>query len=127
MSQSKTVAIVGASTDPTKFGYKSIRAHLSQGWDVYPVNPKGGEILGQKVYRSLKEIPVKLDRITLYLPPGRGLEALPAIAAARPTEFFVNPGAESEELVERAKQLGLDPILACSILDLGLSPENLPE
>ena len=120
----KTVAILGASSDRSKFGSKSVRAHLKQGWEVYPVNPKGGEIEGLNVYRSLEEIPVKLDRVTLYLPAKVGIELLPAIAKLDPAEFFVNPGAESEELMERAAALGLNPILACSILDLGETPAD---
>ena len=120
----KTVAVVGASTDRSKYGNKSVRAHLKQGWDVYPVNPRGGEIEGLKVYKSLAEIPVKLDRISLYLPPHLGLVLLPEIAAAKPEEFFVNPGAESEELTEEAERLGLNPILACSIVDIGERPKQ---
>ena len=120
----KTVAILGASTDRSKYGNKSVRAHLKQGWSVYPVNPRGGEIEGLKVYKSLAEIPVKLDRISLYLPPHLGLVLLPEIAAAKPEEFFVNPGAESEELTEEAERLGLNPILACSIVDIGERPKQ---
>lgn len=120
----KTVAIIGASADRSKYSNKSIRAHLRQGWDVYPVNPKGGQIEGLKVYASVKDIPVRLDRVSLYLPPAIGLKALPDIAAVKPGELFVNPGAESDELVDAARELGLDPILACSIVDVGESPSS---
>lgn len=123
--QQKTVAIVGASEDRSKYGNKSVRAHLRQGWTVYPVNPRGGEVEGLKVCTSLEEISARLDRVSLYVPPAVGLALLPAIARARPEEFFVNPGAESDELVARARELGLDPILACSILDVGETPEEL--
>ena len=121
---SKTVAIIGASANRNKFGNKSVRAHLKQGWEVYPVNPKGGEVEGLEVYASVRDIPVKLDRVSLYLPPAVALKLLPDIAAVRPDEFFVNPGAESEEFVEQARRLGLDPILACSIVDLGETPTD---
>jgi predicted CoA-binding protein len=123
----RTVAVIGASGDRSKFSNKAVRAYLEQGWEVYPVNPKGGEIEGQAVVTSIAEIPAKIDRVTLYLPPAVGTKALPAIAKAEPAELFVNPGAESDEFVAEAKKLGLDPILACSILELGVSSERYPD
>ncbi len=120
------VAILGASHDPAKYGNKAVRAYIKQGWDVYPVNPKGGEIEGRHVYASLRDVPVQVDRVTVYLPPAAGLKALPDIAAVQPREVFLNPGSESDELIEAAQALGLDPILACSILDIGVSPGEFP-
>ena len=120
----KTVAIIGASTDRAKFGNKSVRAHRRQGWDVYPVNPRADEVEGAKAYASLADIPVKIYRVSLYLPPKLGVAMLPEIANAAPVEFFVNPGAESDELIDRARELGLDPILACSIIDIGETPAD---
>ncbi len=124
MSEKKTVAIVGASADRSKFSNKSIRAHLKQGWEVYPVNPKGGEIEGLKVYPTLRDIPVRIDRVSLYVPPAVGLKLLPDVAAVKPGEFFVNPGAESDELLDRAAELDLQPIVACSIVDIGERPDR---
>ncbi len=118
----KTVAILGASADWAKYSNKSVRAHLRQGWQVYPVNPKGGDIEGLKAYARLADIPVPIHRVSMYLPPAVGIAALPVVASVKPAEFFVNPGAESDELVDMARRLGLDPILACSIVDVGASP-----
>jgi hypothetical protein len=94
------------------------------GWAVYPVNPRETEIEGLECFPTLEAVPVKLDRVSLYLPPPLGLSILPSVAAIRPAEFFVNPGAESEELLAEAERLGLDPILACSIVDLGAEPDD---
>ncbi len=127
MMAKKTVAVVGASGNRKKYSNKAVRAYQKQGWDVYAVNPKGGRIEGLTVYTAVEDIPVKIDRVTLYLPPARGIEILPGIAALAPTEFFVNPGAESDEFVQRARELGLDPILACSIIDLGVTPVQFGE
>lgn len=123
----KTVAVLGASADRSKFGNKSVRAHLAAGWEVYPVNPRGGLIEGLTVYPSLRAVPVRLDRVTVYLPPAVGLKVLPEIAAANPGEVFFNPGAESDEIMAEAGRLGLDPILACSIVDLGVTPGQFPD
>ena len=54
-----TVAILGASADRRKFGNKSVRAHAQAGYEVFPVNPKGGQIEGLPVYRSLAEVPAE--------------------------------------------------------------------
>jgi uncharacterized protein len=118
-----TVVIVGASADRSKYGNKSVRAHLSQGYDVYPVNPKGGEIEGLTAYRSLSEVPLEhLGRVSMYVPPAVGLAVLDEIAAKGCDELYFNPGSENEEVVEKARHLGLEPIIACSIVDLGVNP-----
>ncbi len=118
-----TVAILGASADRSKFGNKSIRAHQQQGFTVYPVNPKGGQIEGLTVYKSLAEVPAgKLDRISVYLPPPILLHVLPEIAARGCEELWLNPGSDSDAAVNAALKLGLNVIQACSIVDLGVSP-----
>lgn len=117
VSDSRTVAIVGASKDPAKYGHRSVVAHVAAGWRVFPVNPQEREIAGLKTYPTVRVIPVgRLERVSLYLPPHIGLTVLEDIASKQVGEFYVNPGAESEELVARAYALGLKPILACSIL-----------
>lgn len=123
-----SVAILGASSDHTKFGNKAVRAFRARGYDVYPVNPKGGEVEGLPVYKSLADIPpdVHLDRISVYLPPALGLKALPEIAARGCDELWLNPGADSDELVAEAEKLGLNTIQACSIVAIGVSPSQFP-
>lgn len=121
-----TVAIIGASADRSKFGNKAIRAHLQQGYDVYPVNPKGGQIEGLTVYAKLADVPVEhLNRISVYLPPQIGLAALDEIAAKGCDELWLNPGSESPEVLAKAEALGLEPIQACSIVSLGVQPGEL--
>jgi len=118
------VAVVGASNDRSKFGNKAVRAYLQQGYDVYPVNPKEETIEGLTCYKSVLDVPAELDRITVYLPPVVGVKILDEIAAKGAKEVWLNPGAESDEVVQRATALGLRPIVACSILGVGQDPEQ---
>jgi predicted CoA-binding protein len=127
MHAKPTVAILGASADRSKFGNKSVRAHVQAGYNVYPVNPKGGQIEGLAVYPSLDAVPVDhLSRVSVYLPPHVGLSMIEAIAAKGCDELWFNPGSESPELLAKARELGLRAIAACSIVDLGLSPSQFP-
>lgn len=120
-----TIAILGASTDRHKFGNKAVRAYAQQGYDVYPVHPNATEIEGHRAYRSITDIPVaKLDRVSIYLPPEIGLRVLDEVAGKPATEVWFNPGAESPAILRRAKELGLPLITGCSIVAIGVSPED---
>lgn len=121
-----TVAIIGASTDRRKFGNKAVRAFAAQGFEVFPIHPTAIEIEGHKAYRSILDVPAtRLDRVSLYLPPAIGIEVLDEIAKRSPAELWVNPGAESDELLAKAERLGLNTIFACSIVGVGMSPAEL--
>jgi uncharacterized protein len=122
----RSVAILGASPDRAKFGNKSVRAHQQRGYAVYPVNPKGGEIEGLTVYKTLADVPLaRLDRISVYLPPAVGIQVLEEITAKGCDELYFNPGSDGDDVLKRARELGLDPIQACSIVELGVRPETL--
>lgn len=122
-----TVAIVGASTNRGKFGNKAVRAYSRQGYQVCPIHPRADHIEGHKAYRSVLDVPVdQLDRISVYLPPEIGLRVLDELALKPAREVWFNPGAESPELLARAADLGLEPIVACSIVAVGESPSAFP-
>ena len=123
MSQPETVVILGASRSREKFGNKAVRAFAAQGKQVYPVNPYADEIEGLKAYRTLEELPaVSVDRVLIYLPPVVGISLLEDIRKLNPAEVWLNPGSESPELLEKAEEIGLPVIQACSILSIGRSP-----
>ncbi len=121
----KTIAVIGASADRRKYGNRAVRAYVSQGWSVFPVNPHEKKIEGLNVYKSIQDIPVSLDRISVYLPPTIGMTVIEAIAAKKPKELFFNPGSESAQLIQKSESLGLQPILECSITNIGLDAERL--
>ena len=120
----KKFAVVGVSKSDKKFGTIVFRHLAEGGLTVYPVNPKGGEIEGLAVYRRVSDVPGGVDRVSMYVPAGVGIGLLDEIAEKQVEEFFLNPGSESESLIEAARSKGLDPLTACSIVDLGMSPSQ---
>lgn len=120
-----SVAILGASSDQRKFGNKALRAYQRGGYTVYPINPREDEIEGVAALKSIAEVPVRPDIVTAYLPPAVLLGILPEIAAKGCDQLWLNPGADSPEVVAEAKRLGLNVIQACSIVGLGIRPSAL--
>jgi len=121
----KSVVILGASANRNKFGNKSLRAYQHQGYAVYPVNSRETEIEGARVYKSVSEVPVRPDIITIYLAPEKLLPLLAEIAAKGCDELWLNPGSESDAVLAETERLGLKVVRACSIVGLGMSPESL--
>ena len=121
----KTIAIIGASTDRNKFGNKAVRAFVRQGFTVFPVNPKEAQIENLPVFKSVGEVPVRPNLVSVYLPPPVLLKMLPDIASRGCDELWLNPGTESDEVLAAAERLGLNVIQACSIVGIGLSPEEI--
>ncbi|MHC4879870.1 MAG: CoA-binding protein [Planctomycetota bacterium] len=121
-----TVAVVGASRDRSRFGSISLRAHLQQGYRVFPVNPNADEIEGLSAFPSLSDVPADhLNRITVYVPPEIGIDLLDEIANVDVDEVWFNPGSADSALRERAEELGLEIIEACSIVDLSINPSDV--
>jgi predicted CoA-binding protein len=118
----KTVAVVGASSDRNKFGNKALRAFKAEGYTVIPVNPNEHEVEGLRTYASVVDVPDKLDMATVYVQPDVVMSLLDDFERKQIPEIWVNPGAESEELMAEARRRKLNMIYACSIIGIGRSP-----
>jgi predicted CoA-binding protein len=122
MAKSTIVAVIGASNDRSKYGNKALRAFRQQGYTAVPINPHEQEVEGVRAYSSVLDVPGDIDMATFYVPPDIGLQVIEQVAAKRIPEVWFNPGAESAALLSRAEALGIHPILACSIMGIGVSP-----
>jgi uncharacterized protein len=118
----KTVAVIGASSDRSKFSNKAVRAFARQGYTVIPVHPREAEIEGLKAYPSVLDVPGPIDMATLYLPPALGVKVIDEIAKKGIADVWINPGADGPDVVARARELGLNPTVACSIIGVGEHP-----
>ena len=114
-----SIAIVGASWDKQKTGYQYVDGLLSAGFKgkIYPVNPKGGQLLGLEVYPSLTTIPGDIDYVIVSIPRQSVLPLLEECAAKRvkAVQFFTAGFSEAEddigqkleaEIVKKAHQGG---------------------
>jgi predicted CoA-binding protein len=118
------IAILGASSDRRKFGNKALRAFRAQGFTVIPINPNETVVEGERAYASVLDVPGAIDEASVYLPPRFGLRVMDELKKKGVPVVWLNPGADGPEVVARARELGLDTRVACSILAVGESPYN---
>ena len=117
-----TVAVIGASSNRRKFGNRALRAFARQGYTVLAINPNEQDIEGFPTYPSVLDVPGNIDMATVYVPPDVGLRVVEELARKGVGEVWLNPGADDDEVVDRARALGLKTVQACSILAIGESP-----
>ncbi|MEM2131536.1 MAG: CoA-binding protein [Candidatus Woesearchaeota archaeon] len=119
------IAIIGASKDRNKYGNKAVRAYKELDNVVFPVNPHEKEIEGLPCYSSVLDIPMDVDVVSIYLPPEIGLKVADEIIKKGIKKVFLNPGSESDELINKLRLYGIEVILACSIRAVGKNPDEM--
>jgi predicted CoA-binding protein len=118
----KTVAVIGASSNRHKFGNKAFRAFQAEGHNVIPINPNERAVEGVPTYPSVTDVPGQIDMATVYVPPEIGITLLAGFEQKQIAEIWINPGAESDELLAEARRRKLKVIEACSIVGIGQNP-----
>jgi predicted CoA-binding protein len=121
----KVVAVIGASANRRKFGNRAVRAYLRQGYTVIPINPHESNVEGLKTYKSVLDVEGPIDMASFYVPPEVGERVIEEVALKQIPEVWLNPGAESDALIARARQLSITPTVACSIVAVGQNPYAL--
>jgi len=120
----KTVAVVGASNDRRKFGNKALRAFRAEGHTVIPINPHESQVEGVRAYPSVLDVPGPIDMATVYVQPEVAMRLLAEFERKQIGEIWINPGAESDDLMEEASRRKLNAIFACSIIGVGRNPSE---
>jgi len=129
-AQPKTIAVVGASERVGKPAHDIPRYLQSQGYRIVPVNPRGGEILGERAFATLRDVDVPIDIVDVFRPP-RDAEAIArdAIAVGAKVVWF-QPGTESEDGLRVASDAGLTVVarrcmgVTHGLLGLGPGPHT---
>lgn len=116
----RKVAILGASDKPDRYANILMRRLLAKGHEVFPVNPFLTSIDGRRVYRSLEDLPVGVDVLSIYLNARRSDPLSKAILASGIPKVIFNPGAENHALERALEAKGANALEACSLVLLGM-------
>ena len=104
----KTIAVLGLSPDETKASHRVAKYLKSVGYTIIPVYPKEETILGEKVYRSLAEIPVAVDMVNIFRKPN-AFDAIADACIARGDikVFWGQLGLVNNDAAQKAKDAGM--------------------
>lgn len=118
MLKLRTWAVVGATDNKEKFGYKILKYMIAAGLEVYPINPGIKEVLGKKCYAALKDLPVKPDAVNVVVPPKVGEQIMRECAELDISNIWLQPGADAKQVIQVAEELGLTVVTACIMVEL---------
>jgi predicted CoA-binding protein len=108
LEASTTIAVVGASRDPRKAGGSVLVGLQRRGFRIIPINPHADELFGERVYRSLSEVPVKIDLVDVFRPAADAPEIARQAVAVGARALWLQLDIRSEEARRIAEEAGLD-------------------
>lgn len=111
----KKTLVLGASDNPSRYSYLAINALQSKGHDVAAIGKRPGTVGEVKIETTVKDID-NVDTVTLYLNPSHQKQYYNYILSLHPKRIIFNPGAENEELFSMAKEKGILPKEACTLV-----------
>ena len=118
LDRGNKIAVVGATVNKEKFGYKVYKSVKGLGFTVYPVNPKYEEIDGDKCYSSLKDLPEKPDVVITVVPPRVTEKIVRQCKELGIKRVWMQPGSESEEAISYCRENGIKVVHhACFVVD----------
>lgn len=124
---SRSVIVLGAGSDRSRFSNKAVRCYAQLGFTVYPVNPKETEVEGWMAFPDIGAVDGRADLLLLYVRPEVGLKVIDQAPARGVRDVYVNPGSGNPDLVGRIRELGMNPIEACSIVATGRLPGDFTD
>ena len=108
LADSAVIAVVGASRDPRKAAHSVPLQMQRYGWQIIPVNPTADELFGERVYRSLADIPHPVDLVDVFRPAQDAVEVVREAAAIGAPAVWLQLGIVSAEARRIATEAGID-------------------
>jgi len=112
----EAVAVIGVSTDTSKFGWIVYRNLQGRGYRVYAVNPRYTQVNGEPCYATVGEVPEPVGLAVLVVPPTVGERLMPELASAGVARVWLQPGAESPAVLAAAAAAGLQVVHGACIM-----------
>ncbi len=110
LKKENVFAVVGVSRNPEKYGHQVYKDLKEGGYTVYPVNPHVDEVLGDKCYPSLRDIPEKTDVVDTVVPPAVTEKIVEECRALGIDKVWMQPGSESEKAIEFCEKNGIQVV-----------------
>jgi predicted CoA-binding protein len=114
----QVVVVLGASTKPDRYACRAMKLLRDYGHRAVPVNPACDEILSEKCYPSVGNVPDKIDTVTVYLRKARSDPLIDEIVNVAPRRIIMNPGAENSDLAMKARERGIEVVEDCTLVML---------
>jgi predicted CoA-binding protein len=109
-------AVVGANRNPQKYGYQVYKDLKNAGYEVYAVNPNAKEILGDKCYPSLENLPVKPDVVDVVVPPKVTEHMVEICKKLGIKKIWMQPGSESEKAIKFCEKNNIDVVYGVCVM-----------
>lgn len=116
LKRAKTIAVVGLSDDPMRVSYGVSAYMQSQGYRVIPVNPKIECSLGEKAYRSLLDVPAKIDIVNIFRRPVFVKEIVDQAIQLKVPAIWMQEGVIHEKAAGKARDAGIFVVMDRCIL-----------
>ena len=115
----KKTLVLGASPNPSRYSHAAVRQLSQYGHEVVAVGRRAGEIEGISILKGEPEIE-GIHTITLYLSADNQKQYYDYILGLNPKRIIFNPGAENPELARLARESGIEPLPACTLVMLSV-------
>ncbi len=107
LARYKTVAVIGMSKNPEKDAYRIPEYLKNKGYKIIPVNPSANEILGEKVYARLTDIPGDVDIVDVFRPSDDIANYVDEVIMKKPKVFWLQLGIQNKEAQEKVASAGI--------------------
>jgi len=116
IEKNKTYAVVGASKNPQKYGYKVLKDLHEAGYRVIPINPKEKEIIGLKAIKNIIDVGLKIDVVVFVVPPNITEKVLKDVKKLNIKKVWLQPGSESKKAIKYCENNNINCVHSACVM-----------